>query len=115
MPTIQGPKAAPEFVNGKRSTVTAVAPANLLCVNWVDADGQKHMALAIQFGHDTEDKAPGVYVMADEEEMKSQLKIANKTIKAGVRAWLAAQKEQSAEEIPSAGDLFGGSDESENG
>lgn len=102
MPSIIGPKPAAEFVSGKRSTVTAVAPAKLLAVNWVDGDGQKHMALAIQFGKDTEDNGqPGVFILADEAEMSTQLKIANKVVKAGVRAWLAQQENTPEGDIPS--------------
>lgn len=101
MPSIQGPKNAPEYVTGKRNTVHAVTPAQLLGVSWVDGDGAKRMALVIQFGKDNEDNgAPGVYILADEEEMGTQLKIANKTVKQGVREWLAKQSNTPVGEIP---------------
>lgn len=111
MPTIQGPKSAPEYVSGKRHVVTAIAPAKLLGVNWVDGDGAKRMALVIQFGKDTEDNLPGVFVLADEEEMRGQLKIANRTVKAGVRKWLAEQENQSPEQIPDSLPMIDGGSE----
>lgn len=107
MPNVQQPKRAPEFVNGKSNTVLNVVPAQLFAVNWVDANGQKSSALVIHFGHDTEDNAPGVYVLADENEMATQLKIPNATIKKGVRAYLARQKEPTADEIPESATSLG--------
>ena len=100
MPSIQQPKRAPEFVQGKQNVVTGIAPVNLLAVSFVDGNGQKSMALVLQFGKDTEDGGPGVFVMADEVEMSNQLKISNSTIKKGVRAWLASQQNQTSEEVP---------------
>jgi hypothetical protein len=100
MPRIIQPRTAPEFVNGKVNQVTGIVPAQLFAVSWVDGNGQKSNALVCQFGHDNEDNAPGVFIMASEEEMEQQLKIANSTIKKGVRAYLARQANPTAEEIP---------------
>jgi len=100
MPTIQSPKRAPEFVSGKQNVVIGVSPAQLLAVSWVDNNGQKSMALVLQFGKDTEDGGPGIFVLADENEMVNQLKLPNSTIKKGVRQWLAKQAEPRAEEVP---------------
>lgn len=100
MPSIQQPRRAPEFVNGKQNTVLAVAPAQLLAVSWVDGNGQKSMALVLQFGKDTEDGGPGVFVLADENEMATQLKIPNATIKKGVRAHLARQQDPDPAGVP---------------
>lgn len=100
MPSVQQPKRSPEFVNGKQNVVIGVTPAQLLAVSWVDGSGQKSMALVLQFGKDTEDGGPGVFVMADENEMVNQLKLPNATIKKGVRQWLAKQADPTAEEVP---------------
>lgn len=100
MPTIQQPRRAPEFVNGKQNTVLAVAPAQLFAVSWVDGNGQKSMALVLQFGKDNEDGGPGIFVLADENEMSTQLKIPNATIKKGVRAHLARQQDPNPEDVP---------------
>lgn len=100
MPSVQQPRRAPEFVNGKQNTIIGIAPAQLYAVNWVDGNGQKAMALVIQFGKDTEDGGPGVFVLADENEMTTQLKIPNATIKKGVRAHIARQQDPNAEDVP---------------
>jgi hypothetical protein len=102
MPSIQEPRRAPEFVPGKKNQVTAITPAQLFAVNFVGSDGQKSMALVLVFGKDTEDGGSGVFVMADEDEMSRQLKIASETVKRGVRAHLANQAEQTADEVPEA-------------
>lgn len=100
MPSISQPKPQPKFVPGKKNQVTAVAPAGLYAVTFVGGDSQESMALVLVFGTDTEDGGPGVFVLADENEMSNQLKVATPTVKKGMRAWLAAQKEQTAEEVP---------------
>lgn len=100
MPSIQQPRRAPEYVNGKQNAVLAVVPAQLFAVSWVDGNGQKSMALVLQFGKDTEDGGPGVFVLADENEMTNQLKLANATIKKGVRQHLARQQAPNAEDVP---------------
>lgn len=108
MPTIQQPKRAPEYVPGKKNVVTGIVPAQLYAVSFVGGDSQKSMALVLVFGRDNEDGGPGVFVLADENEMSNQLKIATDTVKKGVRAYLARQQEPTAEEVPeSATNLLG--------
>lgn len=100
MGRVMHPNQKPEYTTGKSNTVTGVVPAQLLAVAFVDADGRKSMCLAVQFGKDTNDGGPAVFIMADEEEMKNQLKIANATITKGVRAWMSKQRDATAEELP---------------
>lgn len=92
----------PTFVEGKANEVVALTEAKILAVAFVDADGKKSTALAIVFGTDTEDNAPGVFIMANEQQMREQLRVANPLIKKGVREYLAGRKAVKAEDIPEA-------------
>lgn len=100
MPNIQQPKRNPEYVSGKQNVVTGIAEARILAVSWVNGEGRKSISLVLQFGTDTEDGAPGVFVLADENEMERQLQVANNTIKKGVRAYLARESAPRADDIP---------------
>lgn len=108
MPTVQQPKRAPEFVPGKKNQVTAMVPVQMYAVNFVNGDSQKSMALILVFGKDTEDGGPGVFVLADENQMAQQILVANETVKKGVRAHLAKMAGPSADEIPDGGGLVAG-------
>lgn len=101
MGRVMHPNQKPEYTTGKSNVVTGVVPAQLMAVAYVDSEGRKSMCLAVQFGKDVNDGGPMVFIMADEEEMKTQLKIANATITKGVRAWMAKQRDATAEELPS--------------
>jgi len=84
------PTQAAEY-SSKRNVVEGVAEAKIFAVSWTDSEGQRQMCLALQFGKDTEDGKPGVFILADSADMKSQLRIANPVVKQGVRAAMAAQ------------------------
>lgn len=100
MGSVVHPTAAPEYDDTRRSEVVGVTPAQLHAVAWVDGEGRKSMCLTLIFGKDAEDGGPGIFVMADEIQMKEQLKLANSTVKAGVRKWLAANTESTADDVP---------------
>jgi hypothetical protein len=93
------PTAAPEF-SKKINAVEGVTEAKLFAVAWTDSDGRRSMCLALQFGKDNTDGKPGVFILADAEDMKNQLRVANPTIKQGVRAFLAAHSGELGE-VPS--------------
>lgn len=102
MPTITEPKRVREYAN-KANVVLGAAEAKLLMVEWAGGDGAKSQALVLVVGTDTTDGGAGVFIMADEAELSRQLKIANPTIKKGVRSWLAASQ-HSEGEVPASPD-----------
>ncbi len=101
MPTISRPTQSPEYDESRRNEVVGVTNAKLLAVAWVNGEGRKSMCLALVFGKDAEDKGPGVFILADESQMSEQLRLANSTVKKGVRKWLSSMKETTADDIPS--------------
>lgn len=105
MPSISQPRPAPEFDTSRKSQVINITEARTFAVIWTDAEGQKSMCLAISFGKDAEapnpDKAgPGVFILADQEQMTTDLTIANKIVKAGVQKHLAQEAPATADEVP---------------
>jgi hypothetical protein len=101
MPSIQYPKQQPEYDSSRRSQVVGVAPAQIYSVAWLNAEGRRSLCLAIVFGKDTEDGGPGVFIMADEDQMNEQLKLATSVVKQGVRQWLASQNPDADTDVPS--------------
>jgi hypothetical protein len=100
MPMIQQPTEPAQYDPTRRSEVVGVAPASLHSVAWVNAEGRKSMCLVIVFGKDTEDGGPGVFILADQEQMSEQLRIANVVVKKGVRRWLAGEQATRAADVP---------------
>jgi hypothetical protein len=93
---------APQYHPGKPNKVLRVAEVKTLAVAFTNSEGRESMCLVHTFGKDVEDGGAGVYVLAEEQQMAEQLKIANTTVKTGVRAWLAGQKDVAASNIPAA-------------
>lgn len=85
------PTQAPTFVPGKTNTIISVTEVKTLAVAWVDGEGKRQTALVLAFGKDVEDGGIGVFVMADEQQMVEQLRIANPTLKKGVRKFFAQE------------------------
>jgi len=104
MPISQA-RNAPEFVPSKPNAVLGITEARVLAVRFTNGDGEVSTALVMQFGTDTEDNAPGVFIMANAEEMGTQLKIANKVVKKGVRQWLASKETSGASDVPATLDI----------
>jgi len=100
MPNIVQPTQAPEYDDSRKNEVVGITEVRFIAVAWVNAEGRKSMCLALSFGKDAEDKGPGVFILADESQMSEQLRMANSTVKKGVRKWLGGQKETTAEDIP---------------
>ncbi len=100
MPTVHRPNEKPEYDATRKNEVVGITPANIFAVAWVNDEGRKSMCLAIVFGKDSEDEGPGVFILADEMQMKEQLKMANSVVKKGVRKHLASGEETTADDVP---------------
>lgn len=90
---VEVPKAAPTFVQGKSNVVTSVTEVKTLAVKWVDEAGREGTCLVHTFGTLKEDGKPGVFILADEEAMMSNLKMAGPVVLKGVRQYLASLEE----------------------
>lgn len=102
MAQVQHPTPAPEYVASMANSVISVTEARIFAVSWADGEGQRQMALVLSFGTDINDQGPGVWVLADQKDMMSQLRVPNQLLKKGVRAFLASQKKLEAEDLPPA-------------
>ena len=102
MPTIHTPKQRPEYDDTRRSEVVGFTEAKLFAVAWVNSEGRKSMSLVLVFGKDSaEPEHPGIFIMADEQQMGDTLKMPNSTILKGVRKHLAAADPTTEASVPS--------------
>lgn len=110
---VEQPRPSPTYVQGKANTVLSVAPVHTLAVRWVDEDGRESTCLVHAFGKLKEDGKPGVFILADEQAMISNLKMAGPVVLKGVRQYLAALEGQPTGEEPpvDTGLNVGGEDE----
>lgn len=92
MPVQQNKTA--QFVNAK-SKVTAVAEAGLYAVEYADVDSKRAMALVVVFGK-LEDGEPGVFILADNERLTANVKMATDMVRNAVRQHISAQLPASA-------------------
>lgn len=100
--SIQQGTRAPRFHSGKPNQVIRVAEIRTLAVVFTNSEGREAMCQVQVFGKDVDDGGPGVYVLAEEQQMTEALKLASPTVKNGVRKWLASQKDVAGESIPAA-------------
>lgn len=83
-----------------RNSVTGMVEAKTFAVKYTGADGKKQMCLAMVFGKDAEDSGPAVFIVADNTQMATTLRVAGKTLRDGVRQRLAMSNEITADDIP---------------
>jgi hypothetical protein len=77
------------------NTVLAVEEVRTLVVSYAGPDGKVEKALIMAFGKTGDKKKErGVFVLADEVKMSSELKVATPYIQEGVRKWLDKQDAQ---------------------
>jgi hypothetical protein len=94
------PRRAAEY--DKPNTVLKVVDVKTAVVIYTNSEGRKSMCLAYSFGKDVEDGMPGVYVVAEEQQMTETLRVAGKLVRDGVRRWIAGAEEVKSENIPAA-------------
>jgi hypothetical protein len=85
-----------------RNKVLRITEARIFAAIVAGNDGLQQKCLLLQFGKNPEDNKPAVFVMANEQEMVEQIKIAPSYIVEGVRAHLAQNE---SDEVPD--DLIG--------
>ena len=90
----------PEYDESRRSEVTAVIEVKTLAVAYTNAEGKKGMWLALVYAKENDDGGPGVFIMAEQEQMGQQLNMAGKIVKSGVRKWIDADVEPGPVDIP---------------
>lgn len=73
------------------NTVVKVREARVFAVVWSDSDARIRTMLALQFGDSASDGKPMVFCMADEDQMRKQLTVANSVITQGVRDHLESE------------------------
>lgn len=96
--SVSQPRSAPR--HGPPNKMLAVVDVAMKCTVFTNGDGEERMALVLQFGKDAEDGGPGVWVLADQQQMIEQLKTASKLVRDGVRANMAGKAEVRAENVP---------------
>lgn len=92
------PRRASEF-DVKANAVLAVEEVKTLVIKYTGTDGKIAKAIVMCFGK-VEDKGVGVFVLADEEKMSSDLKVATPHITKAVRKWLEAETKTEEERVP---------------
>ncbi len=100
MAGIQQARQTPKF--SKPHQIIKVAPAQQLVVVYTNGEGRESMCLALTFGKDVADGGAGVYILAEEQQMIDQLKVAGKIVRDGVRKWISSESEVLSSDIPAA-------------
>jgi len=100
MAGVMQPRRAAEY--DKPNTVLKVVDVKTAVVIYTNSEGRKSMCLAYSFGKDVEDGLPGVYIVAEEQQMTETLRVAGKLVRDGVRRWLAGAEDVRSENIPAA-------------
>ncbi|MEI6358069.1 MAG: hypothetical protein WCP53_13370 [Verrucomicrobiota bacterium] len=100
MAGIQQARQTPKF--SKPNQIIKVAEVRQVVVVYTNSEGRESMCLAQVFGKDTADGRVGVYILAEEQQMIEQLKIAGKLVKDGVRKWVAGEEDVKSDNIPAA-------------
>jgi hypothetical protein len=100
MAGVMQPRRAAEY--DKPNAVLKVVDVKTAVVIYTNGDGRKSMCLAYSFGKDVEDGLPGVYIVAEEQQMTETLRVAGKLVRDGVRRWLAGAEDVRSENIPAA-------------
>lgn len=84
--------------SGAPNTVLGITEARIFAVAYTNSEGREAMCLAIQFGKNTNDGKPGVFIMAEEAQMR-EMRVAGKTVTEGVRKFIARDA-RSADAVP---------------
>lgn len=100
MTRVQQGTQAPEFIPSKPNAILGCAPAQIYAVKYTNSEGRVAACLAIVFGKDRDDGGPGVYIMAEQQQMIDTLTIAGNTVRNGVRRELAKGTPVSGGSIP---------------
>lgn len=74
--------------SGPPNSVMGITEARVFAVAFTNAEGRQAMCLALQFGIDTSDRKPGVYIMAEEAQMR-EMRIAGTLVRDAVRKAVA--------------------------
>lgn len=89
----------------KPNQIIKVAEVRQSVVVYTNGEGRESICLALILGKDTTDGGAGVYILAEEQQMRNQLKIAGKLVRDGVRSWLSSMEDVKSDNIPAA--VFG--------
>lgn len=110
MAQVTQPRRTAEF-DHKANTVLAVEEIKHLVVKFSGPDGKISKAIVMCFGK-LEDKGVGVFVLAGEDKMMSELTVANPFITKYVRNWLESSAKTEEERVPATQlNLLGGDEE----
>lgn len=88
-----------ETVDGKNNEILSITEAKTYVVNWVDRQGHRQTVICMVFGT-MEDGGVGVFILANPDEVRKQLKIPDKTFLQQFRRFIAAKEPVKAEDIP---------------
>lgn len=88
-----------EYVDGKSNEILSITEAQHYAVNWVDHQGKRQTVLCMVFGK-MEDEGPGVFILANPEEVRKQLKLPDTKFLKQFRAQLAARGPVEAADLP---------------
>ena len=93
-------RAGAEFIDGKSNEILSITESKTYAVNWVDHEGKRQTVLAMVFGVE-EDGGPGVFILANPDDVRKQLKLPDKSFKKQFRKFLAATEPVEADALPS--------------
>ena len=88
-----------EYVDGKSNEILSITKAEVYAVNWVDPQSRKQTLLAMVFGK-MADGGPGVFIMAEPDQVRKTLTMPNTKFLKQFRQFLAARGPVDAEDLP---------------
>ena len=92
-------RAGAEFMDGKSNEILSITEAKTYAVNWVDHMSKRQTVLAMVFGK-MEDDGPGVFILANPDDVRKQLKLPDKNFLKQFRRFLAATEPVVAGDLP---------------
>jgi hypothetical protein len=88
-----------QYVPGMANKVISITEPKIQAVAYGDEESRRCVMLTMTFGTE-EDGGLGVFLFADDVQMRDQLRIPPDLIKKEVRAWYQAQTPMKGEDIP---------------
>lgn len=91
--------AGAEYIDGKSNEILSITEAKTYAVNWVDHQGRRQTVLTMVFGK-MEDGGMGVFILANPEDVRKQLKMPDKKFLKQFRSMLTSTEPVDAEDLP---------------